>query len=90
LILKNHSPSLSEALKKQMDHVGIENRRGSAGGGNQLRQQYLKKIFKEDFKKYPETEHIHFNAFYIGNFPSLSRTKLSLLVDFFNEFSSNY
>ena len=71
-----------------MDKAGIENRRGSAGGGNQLRQPYLKKIFKDEYKQYPETEHIHFNGFYICNFPNLTRKKLSLLVDFFNDFTS--
>ena len=38
-----------------MQKNGIEFRRGSAGGGNQLRQPYLKKlyqkIFLENFQK---------------------------------------
>ncbi len=90
LILKSYDLSLSASLKAQMDKVGIENRRGSAGGGNQLRQPYLKRIFKDEYKKYPETEHIHFNGFYIGNFPNLTKKKLTLLVEFFNDFSSKY
>ena len=51
----------------------VEFRRGSAGGGNQVRQPYLKGIVPVDYhKEFPETEHVHFYGFYIGNFPDLS------------------
>ena len=44
--------------------------RGSAGGGNQLRQPYLKNIVSKNFHlKFPITEHIHFYGFYIGKLP---------------------
>ena len=39
---------------------GIEYRMGGAGGGNQLRQPYLKYFVKKIFKKFKNTEHIHF------------------------------
>ena len=51
---------------------GIEFRRGSAGGGNQIRQPYLQGIVPNNHhKNFPETEHVHFYGFYIGNFPDL-------------------
>ena len=68
-----------------MDKAGIEYRRGSAGGGNQLRQPYLKKILpKNYFKKFPITEHIHFYGFYIGNYPTLEKKKILKICKILN------
>ena len=59
-------------LKEKMNEAGIEFRRGSAGGGNQTRQPYVKKMLpKNHYINFPETEHIHFFGFYIGNFPDI-------------------
>ena len=56
----------------RMRESGIEFRRGSAGGGNQVRQPYLKGIVPEGhYRDFPNTEHIHFFGFYIGNYPEL-------------------
>ena len=72
LILQKPDEAFAQRLMARMSEAGIEFRRGSAGGGNQLRQPYLKDIFPEDyFKNFPETEYIHFYGFYLGNFPSL-------------------
>ena len=55
-----------------MREAGVEFRRGSAGGGNQLRQPYLKGIVPDGHHtRFPHSEHIHFYGFYIGNFPDL-------------------
>jgi len=60
-----------------MRNAGVEFRRGSSGGGNQLRQPYLKGIVPEDeFEKYPEIEHVHFYGYYIGNYPGLDKQKI--------------
>lgn len=73
LILKKKDKDFVKKLMNKMSNQGIEYRRGSAGGGNQLRQPYLKKIFpKNYYKNFPNTEHIHFYGFYIGNFPDLT------------------
>lgn len=73
LILREADPALAERLMNRMRDEGIEFRRGSAGGGNQLRQPYLQGIVPENhFLDFPEVEHIHFYGFYIGNFPALS------------------
>jgi CDP-6-deoxy-D-xylo-4-hexulose-3-dehydrase len=64
----------------------IEFRRGSAGGGNQLRQPYLKGIVAEDhYKNYPNTDHMHFYSFYIGNYPSLPKNSIKEITDVLNK-----
>jgi CDP-6-deoxy-D-xylo-4-hexulose-3-dehydrase len=76
--------AFTERLMKMMSEERITFRRGSAGGGNQLRQPYLKKILGEDYQNFPEVDHIHFYGFYIGNFPSLEDEKILRLCEMLN------
>jgi len=77
LILKNADNELVVRLMSKMREAGIEFRRGSAGGGNQIRQPYLKGIVPDGHHlKFPQTEHIHFYGFYIGNFPDLTNVEI--------------
>ena len=72
LILKRPDDDLVQRLMQKMRDTGIEFRRGSAGGGNQVRQPYLKEIVPDGhYRDFPETEHIHAYGFYIGNYPDL-------------------
>ena len=72
LILAEPDAALTERLMARMRGAGVEFRRGSAGGGNQLRQPYLRGIVPpEHHLAFPETEHVHFHGFYLGNFPDL-------------------
>ena len=72
LILKRPDDDLVQRLMQKMRDSGVEFRRGSAGGGNQIRQPYLKGIVPEGHhRNFPEVEHVHFYGFYIGNFPDL-------------------
>jgi len=72
LILKHADDDLVQRLMTRLREAGIEFRRGSAGGGNQVRQPYLKGIVPTDHHlAFPQTEHVHFYGFYIGNFPDL-------------------
>jgi CDP-6-deoxy-D-xylo-4-hexulose-3-dehydrase len=74
-----------ERLMGKMRDEQIEFRRGSAGGGNQLRQPYLKNIVPEDhYKKFPNTDHMHFYSFYIGNYPTLSKTAIDEITSVLN------
>ena len=85
LVLKYKDNELIKKLKKRLSKNGIEFRMGSAGGGNQLRQPYLSDIIKKnEFKRFPITEHIHFYGMYIGNFPDLSAAEISEIVDIVN------
>ncbi|HLK59150.1 MAG TPA: DegT/DnrJ/EryC1/StrS aminotransferase family protein [Chthonomonadaceae bacterium] len=66
------------------DH-GVEFRRGMSGGGNQLRQPYVRKhVGAFDLAQFPNVEHVHFYGFYIGNYPGLERDKLRCLCDLLN------
>jgi len=77
LVLKKSDPQFRDRVENAMRKSGVEFRRGSSGGGNQLRQPYLKGIVPEkEFENYPETEHIHFYGYYIGNYPDLERQKI--------------
>ena len=63
LILKDKNSKLVKNLMNNLKNK-IEFRRGSVGGGNQLRQPYLKKyLSKNEHKRYPITEHVHFYGF---------------------------
>jgi CDP-6-deoxy-D-xylo-4-hexulose-3-dehydrase len=85
LILKEADNDLARRLMSKMDECGVEFRQGSAGGGNQTRQPYLKNIVPENFHlKLPETEHIHFYGFYIGNFPDLKDHDIDSLCAILN------
>ncbi len=85
LVLKKADPKFSKKVMAALDHHGVEYRRGTSGGGNQLRQPYLRRLFgNKEFKKYPNVEHIHFYGFYIGNYPDLPPEKIERLCEILN------
>ena len=85
LILKKPDNDLASRIMKKMRESGVEFRRGSAGGGNQLRQPYLKGLVPDHhYLEFPETEHIHFYGFYIGNFPDLNNQEIDYLCEILN------
>ncbi len=86
IILKNKSIKERNLFEKYMKKHGIEFRRGNAGGGNQLRQPYLKGFEKPSKFKY--TEIIHHYGYYIGNFPSLNKISVKKIVNLLNKFYS--
>ena len=85
LILKKASFQMRDKLEKLMIKSGIEFRRGNAGGGNQLRQPYLKKYLKRiNFNRFKNVEHVHFFGYYIGNYPSLKTKKINKICNILN------
>ena len=85
LILKRPDNVLVERLMRKMRASEVEFRRGSAGGGNQIRQPYLAGIVPKDHHlQFPETEHVHFYGFYIGNFPDLQDHEIDELCAILN------
>jgi CDP-6-deoxy-D-xylo-4-hexulose-3-dehydrase len=85
LVLKEPDEAFVQALMGRMREEGIEFRRGSAGGGNQVRQPYLKGIVPEGHHlAFPETEHIHFYGFYLGNFPDLQADDIDKICSILN------
>lgn len=88
LVLKNPDEEFAQRLITKMRDSGIEFRRGSAGGGNQIRQPYLKGVVPERYyENFPEVEHIHFYGFYIGNFPDLRNEEIDEICSILNAVS---
>ena len=85
LVLKEADPEFRDAVEKVLGKARVEFRRGSSGGGNQMRQPYLRGIVKEKaWEGYPEVEHIHFFGYYIGNYPDLESEKILSLCELLN------
>jgi CDP-6-deoxy-D-xylo-4-hexulose-3-dehydrase len=85
LVLNKKNFRNRNLLEKTMTKERIEFRRGNAGGGNQLRQPYLKNIIKNiNFKNFKEVDHIHFFGYYIGNYPSLKKEKILKICKILN------
>ena len=85
LVLRKPNFEFRDRLEHHMRKNGIEFRRGNAGGGNQMRQPYLRGIVKDkEWENYPEVEHIHFYGYYIGNYPDLEEGKILSLCELLN------
>jgi len=85
VILKSKKIKKRDYFEKQLFKNNIEFRRGNAGGGNQLRQPYLKDIVKiKNFKNFKNVEHVHFFGYYIGNYPDLKKDKILKIVEILN------
>ena len=83
LILRDADTDFRDRLELAMKYANIEFRRGSSGGGNQLRQPYLSNI-DWDAEDYPNVEHVHFFGYYIGNYPTLTDDRIMELCNFLN------
>ena len=89
VILKTKNLKHRNTFEKALLANKIEFRRGNAGGGNQLRQPYLKKFIRNvNLKNFKEVDHIHFFGYYIGNYPSLSSKKIMRLTKILNSIGS--
>jgi len=85
LIMKDADDDFVQRLMATMRETGIEFRRGSAGGGNQVRQPYLRGIVPADHhREFPNTEHVHFYGFYIGNFPDIRDDEIDAICGIVN------
>lgn len=78
LVLVQPDADLFRRVLGVLDSLGVEYRRGTAGGGNQLRQPYLQDIFGPEYHKlFPEAEHIHQFGLYVGNYPGLEHETIA-------------
>ncbi|MEO8836149.1 MAG: DegT/DnrJ/EryC1/StrS aminotransferase family protein [Caldimonas sp.] len=85
LIMRQADGEYAQRLMAAMRETGIEFRRGSAGGGNQVRQPYLRGVVPADHHlAFPNTEHVHFYGFYIGNFPDLRDDEIDAICGIVN------
>lgn len=86
LILRQPDSSFSAKVEERLREAKVEFRRGTSGGGNQLRQPYIRKLLGEqDLKQYPKVDHVHFYGYYIGNYPELEQGKILALCSLLNQ-----
>ncbi len=86
LILKDGTPEKVERVMNVLRENKIEFRRGLSGGGNQVRQPYLRPyVGPDEYKKFPKTDYCHFYGFYIGNYPGLPESKIKQLCELLNK-----
>jgi CDP-6-deoxy-D-xylo-4-hexulose-3-dehydrase len=84
LLLKNENFELRNKIEALLKNNIVEFRRGMSGGGNQLRQPFMKKMFPGEYNNYPVCDHVHHFGWYIGNFPSLHKEKILKLTKLLN------
>jgi CDP-6-deoxy-D-xylo-4-hexulose-3-dehydrase len=84
LILRSPDKDLRSRVEKTLRELKVEFRRGTAGGGNQLRQPYARERFGDEFQNYPFTNHVHFFGWYIGNYSDLEPEKIIHLCKLLN------
>jgi CDP-6-deoxy-D-xylo-4-hexulose-3-dehydrase len=85
LILREPDAPLRDRIEDALRERRIEFRRGTSGGGNQLRQPYLRDLLSAgEIGRHPRVDHVHFYGFYIGNYPDLERSRILELCDMLN------
>ena len=73
LILVKPDMKVRNQVESRLTDAGIEFRRGLSGGGNQLRQPYLRRIHGiQSPESVPIADHVHHYAWYVGNYPELT------------------
>lgn len=87
LVLKNPDDTLRDKVESTLRAHKVEFRRGTSGGGNQLRQPYLRRILGDAYKDFPKVNHVHFYGWYIGNYPDLDPSKIGKLTALLNSIS---
>lgn len=91
LVLREPNPGLRDAVMALLTDMGVEFRRGTSGGGNQVRQPYLRQRFPDlDPAAFPVVDHVHFYGFYIGNYPSLDPGQIPLLCQALNDLGRSW
>jgi len=84
VILKEFSIEKRDLIEKKLSANNIEFRRGLSGGGNQTLQPYMKNFFEIDQSTLPNVNHVHSCAWYIGNYPTLTKDKIDYLLFLLN------
>jgi len=84
LVIRDADPDYRDRVQTAMREAKVEHRRGTSGGGNELRQPYLRRLFPEEYTRYPQVDHVHFYGYYIGNYPSLKLERIRELASFLN------
>lgn len=84
IIMKRKDLDIRNKVEMSLKLAGIEFRRGLSGGGNQLRQPYLKDFAKRVTGDFENVDHIHFFSWYVGNYPEVSQGDIMELCRILN------
>jgi CDP-6-deoxy-D-xylo-4-hexulose-3-dehydrase len=84
LILQGSSVDKLKDVCKVLEEEKVEYRLGTAGGGNQALQPYLKKFNYRINDNLPVVDYIHSNSLYIGNHPELTNEQIINLCNKLN------
>ena len=85
LLLKRQNFTIRDKVERLLRESKVEFRRGMSGGGNQLRQPYLRRLYgNEYYKQYPNADYVHHFGWYIGNYPVLDQDKIASLCKLLN------
>lgn len=84
VLLKDKDDGLMERLVESLRENNVVYRRGVAGGGNQLRQPYLKKRQSGNPEDFPNADHIHFYGLYIGNHQLIKESDIKSICEVLN------
>jgi CDP-6-deoxy-D-xylo-4-hexulose-3-dehydrase len=84
LLLADYNIEKRDRVESALKENGIEFRRGMSGGGNQLRQPYLKKLFGKKYFTYKVTDFVHHCGWYIGNYPAIQEENIIWLTRLLN------
>ena len=85
VILKEPSIENRDRVESVLASAGIEFRRGLSGGGNQMRQPFYRGLYEKQKNNFPVIDHIHSYSWYIGNYPSLKKETIDILVSTLND-----
>jgi CDP-6-deoxy-D-xylo-4-hexulose-3-dehydrase len=85
LIMRDADTARRDKIEQTLRACRVEFRRGTSGGGNQLRQPYLRRLVGDEYKNYPKIDHVHFFGWYIGNYPELEKEKILELCKILNQ-----
>jgi CDP-6-deoxy-D-xylo-4-hexulose-3-dehydrase len=77
LVMQNTTKDKLKDVCDVLTENGVEYRLGTAGGGNQARQPYLKKFPYKILGILSKANYIHDNALYIGNHPELTEEQIT-------------
>lgn len=85
ILLREQYKHLFSKVVDTLQEERVEFRRGTAGGGNLLRQPFVRKRYPEiEPEKFSNAEYIHKYGLYTGNYPDLEKEKILRLCEILN------
>ncbi len=85
LLLREADDGLYKRVCSMLKEENVEFRRGTAGGGNLARQEFVQRAFPNiDAKELKNAEFIHQYGIYMGNYPNLEKEKIETLCEKLN------